>query len=168
MIYDLIKNYSVPIKWVISATKLKDGIDFTYAAKDYKGGPFIIPAEYRNATINARIAYWQTQGTIGTTTTTALTVPVTDTIRAVSTWTVNSANSAIAIADCGECSRYALFGYRFDGDIYVARALQCGRLYDAMVGGLRWYFYAQRNATNRHLYTPLSIGTKINLNKVNI
>ena len=98
MIYDLIKNYSVPIKWVISQTKLKDGIDFTYAAKDYKGGPFIIPAEYRNATINARIAYWQTQGIIGTTTTTALTLPVTYTIRAVPTWTVNSANSAIAIA----------------------------------------------------------------------
>ena len=90
MIYDLIKNYSVPIKWIISSTKLKDGIDFSYAGTDYKGGPFIIPAEYRNATINARIAYWQTQGVVGTTTTAAITVPVLYTLRTVPTWTLDS------------------------------------------------------------------------------
>ena len=96
MLYDLIKNYSVPIKWVVNGSKIKDGIDFTYNAKDYKGGPFIVPAEYRNATINARIAYWQTQGVVGTTTTAAITVPVLYTLRAVPTWTINTSNSYIA------------------------------------------------------------------------
>ena len=36
LLYDLVKNYGVPIKWVINPTKLKDGIDFTHNAVDYK------------------------------------------------------------------------------------------------------------------------------------
>jgi hypothetical protein len=29
MIYDLMRNYQVPVKWVINQSKLKDGADFT-------------------------------------------------------------------------------------------------------------------------------------------
>ena len=65
MIYDLIRNYNVPVKWVISQTKVKDGVDFTYNAVQYKGGTFIIPAEYRSATVNARITFWTGQGVVG-------------------------------------------------------------------------------------------------------
>src|SRR5689334_12275789 len=42
LIYDLLKNYNVPIKWVIGQGKLKDGADFTYNGTQYKGGTFII------------------------------------------------------------------------------------------------------------------------------
>ena len=38
LIYDLMINYKVPIKWVIEPTKSKDGTDFTYGATSYKGG----------------------------------------------------------------------------------------------------------------------------------
>src|SRR5437868_1504430 len=69
MLFDLIANYSVPIKWVIEPTKAKDGTDFTYNGVNYKGGPFIIPAEYINSTISSRISYWQTQGVQGVYTT---------------------------------------------------------------------------------------------------
>jgi hypothetical protein len=96
MIYDLIRNYNVPVKWVISQTKVKDGVDFTYNAVQYKGGTFIIPAEYRSAAVNARITYWTGLGVVGTTTTSALTVDVTQTIKAVPKWTLDSQNGAIA------------------------------------------------------------------------
>jgi hypothetical protein len=59
MLYDLVKNYNVPVKWVTIPTKLKDGIDLMYNSVDYKGGTFVLPAEYRSAAVNARIAYWQ-------------------------------------------------------------------------------------------------------------
>jgi hypothetical protein len=76
MLYDLINNYYVPVKWVIESTKLKDSADFTYNLVQYKGGPFIIPAEYITADIAARITYWQTQGVQGLYTISPLTVPV--------------------------------------------------------------------------------------------
>ena len=98
MLYDLVKNYGVPIKWVINPTKLKDGIDFTYNAVDYKGGTFIVPSEYRSAAINARITYWQSQGVVGVTTTTAVTVPVYTTIQVMPVWTLDAANGSIAQA----------------------------------------------------------------------
>ena len=44
MMYDLVKNYNVPIKWVINPSKTKDGVDLAHNGVAYKGGPFIIPA----------------------------------------------------------------------------------------------------------------------------
>lgn len=97
MIHDLIKNYRVQIKWVINPAKAKDGIDFTYNAIDYKGGTFVIPAKYRNATINARISYWQTQGVVGVTTTTAFSVDVTYSLKYSPRWTFDFQNGSIAL-----------------------------------------------------------------------
>jgi hypothetical protein len=82
MLFDLIINYSVPIKWVIEPTKVKDGIDFTHNGVNYKGGPFIVPAEYINSTIAGRISYWQTQGVQGAYTVSAISVPVYATLTA--------------------------------------------------------------------------------------
>ena len=80
MIYDLIVKYNVPIKWVIEPTKIKDGTDFIYNSIAYKGGPFIIPAEYIDATVSARIAYWESQGVKGLYITNAISVPVYSTL----------------------------------------------------------------------------------------
>ncbi len=82
MLYDLIVNYSVPVKWVIEPSKVKDGTDFTYNAVNYKGGPFIIPAEYINTTISNRISFWQTKGVQGVYTTSSISVPVYATLTA--------------------------------------------------------------------------------------
>ncbi len=76
MVYDLMVNYKVPVKWIIDPTKSKDGTDFIYSGTSYKGGPFIIPAEYINSTITGRISYWASQGVSGLYTTTAISVPV--------------------------------------------------------------------------------------------
>jgi hypothetical protein len=97
MVYDLVVNHKVAIKWVINPSKTKDGTDFTHAGVDYKGGPFIIEAVYRSASVNARIAYWQSQGVVGTTTTAVITVPVYTTIKAMPRWTLDKQNGSIAV-----------------------------------------------------------------------
>lgn len=96
LVYDLLKNYNVPIRWVISGTKAKDGTDFTYNGVDYKGGPFIIPAEFRTSAVNARITFWQGQGVQGVTTTSPITVPVYTILYVVPKWTLDAQNGAIA------------------------------------------------------------------------
>ena len=97
MIYDLMKNYQVPILWSISSTKAKDGIDFSIGAKNYSGGPFIIEADFITTDVSARITYWQTQGIIGVTTTSPVTVPVGTTIYKAPNWTLDKQNGIIAI-----------------------------------------------------------------------
>lgn len=96
MIYDLMKNHKVPIKWIISPTKLKDGEDFNYNGVSYKGGTFIIPAGYRNTAVNAKISAWQSQGVVGVTTTSPLTLNVTLTLTSIPRWTLDATNGLIA------------------------------------------------------------------------
>ena len=96
LIYDLIKNNNVPVKWVIGAGKIKDGVDFTYNAVQYRGGTFIIPAEYRSAAVNAKITFWMGQGVVGISTTSPLPVVVTQTLTAIPRWTLDAANGSIA------------------------------------------------------------------------
>jgi hypothetical protein len=96
MIYDLLKNYNVPIRWVINPAKVKDGIDFSHNGIDYRGGPFIVPAEYRTADVNARITFWQTQGVVGATTVSPIMVEVFEVLRAAPRWTLDQQNGSIA------------------------------------------------------------------------
>ncbi|MCB0522249.1 MAG: SprB repeat-containing protein [Lewinellaceae bacterium] len=96
LVYDLTKNYQVPVKWSIEPSKAKDGADFIYSGVTFRGGTFIIPAEFRTAAVNARITYWQGQGVQGVTTTSAVTVPVYATIRTAVRWTLDSKNGKIA------------------------------------------------------------------------
>ncbi len=98
LVYDLVRNYHVPVRWVISQTKIKDGPDFTYNGVAYKGGTFIIPAEYRTAAVNNRILYWQGLGVVGASTTTALTLDVTYIIKAAPRWTLDAQNGTVAEA----------------------------------------------------------------------
>lgn len=97
LVYDLLKNYQVPVKWVINQSKVKDGPDFTHNGITYRGGPFIIPAEYRTAAVNARITFWQGQGVQGATTVAPITVPVYATLFFAPKWTLDKQNGAIAV-----------------------------------------------------------------------
>ena len=96
MMYDLMKNYSIPIKWAIAPGKPKDGVDFIHNGIAYKGGTFIIPSEYRSATINARITYWQTQGVVGNTAVADFTTNIYMTLRSIPKWTLDAQNGKIA------------------------------------------------------------------------
>ncbi len=96
LIYDLIRNYKVPVKFIVNQLKAKDGVDFTYNAVQYKGGTFIIKSEYRSAAVNSRITFWTGQGVVGTTTTSSLTLNVTRTINSYPHWTLDAQNGQLA------------------------------------------------------------------------
>ena len=95
-IYDLLRNYQVPIKWVIGQGKSKDGNDFIYNSRAFKGGTFIIQKEYITPAVQARITYWAGQGVDFVTTTSPFTVDVTETIISAPRWALNSQNGSIA------------------------------------------------------------------------
>lgn len=93
LIYDLLKNDKIPVKWVISQTKGIDGIDFSFQGVDFRGGTFIIPAAFRNASVNGKISSY---GVSGITTTSPLTVNVTYTLKSAPRWTLDDQNGSIA------------------------------------------------------------------------
>jgi hypothetical protein len=95
MVYDLLRNFSVPVLWVINPAKAKDGIDFTHNAINYRGGAFIIPASFRTAAVNARITFWQGQGVVGATSVAPQTLPVFKTMTAAPNWTLDRENGDI-------------------------------------------------------------------------
>ncbi len=95
LVWDIIKNNKAQVRWVISQSKLKDGIDFTYNSIDYKGGTFIIPAEFRTAAVNAKISALSAIIT-SVTTTTPLIVNVTYNLKYTPRWTFDFDNGDIA------------------------------------------------------------------------
>jgi hypothetical protein len=76
MIYDLMVNYKVPIKWIIEPTKAKDGADFVHNGVTYKGGTFIILSQYISSAVTTRINYWVTQGVVGAYSVSSQSLPV--------------------------------------------------------------------------------------------
>ncbi|GEM_PF-3977829 len=98
LVWQLLHTHNIPIIWSINSTKLKDGVDFTYEGVDYRGGPFIISAEYRTPEVDAVIAAWQAQGVAGVTTTSEVTVPMNRVLNYSMNWTLNSDNGSIAKA----------------------------------------------------------------------
>ena len=93
LIYDLLKNDKIPVKWVISQSKVIDGVDFNHQGVDYRGGTFIIPASFRNASVNGKISSY---GVTGTNITSPLTVNVTYTLKSAPRWTLDDQNGKIA------------------------------------------------------------------------
>lgn len=64
LVYDLLVNENIPISWAINPSKSKDGIDFTIGSTDYKGGSFIIAAEYVDANVITKINNWKAKGVV--------------------------------------------------------------------------------------------------------
>jgi uncharacterized repeat protein (TIGR01451 family) len=98
MVYDLVVNYRVPVLWSINPAKAKDGIDFTFNSKDYKGGPFIIRAEHVTTTVSNVIRSWKTLGVQvdGPIASAATSVPIYDTINALAKLALDTDNGDIA------------------------------------------------------------------------
>ena len=65
LVYALVKDHNVPVKWAINPAKAKDGIDFTHNSIVYRGGVFIVPATFRTAAVDATIALWNGMGVVG-------------------------------------------------------------------------------------------------------
>lgn len=96
LVYEFLKTYNVPIRWVIGVSKAKDSADFTYNGTKYKGGTFIIPKEYITSTIKSRITYWKGQGVVMDSTTSSLSVTVTSILTSAPKWTISTVNTSIA------------------------------------------------------------------------
>lgn len=98
LVYDLLKNHKVPVRWMINSTKVKDGIDFSNNGINYRGGTFIIPVEFRNATINSVISGWESQGVIGATSVGEFTISDFQILHFAPEWTLDKTNGSIAAA----------------------------------------------------------------------
>ena len=96
LVWHLLHYFEVPVKWAINPNKEKDGIDFTYNGTAYRGGPFIISADFRTPQVDSLINAWQTQGVVGVTTTSEFTAPINRTLKYSMNWTLNKENGGIA------------------------------------------------------------------------
>jgi uncharacterized repeat protein (TIGR01451 family) len=99
LIYDLVINQGIPVKWAINPTKAKDGVDFTANAKDYKGSAFIIPAEYATSAAST-ITTWKAKGVVvdgGTAAFPSFTAPIFDTITSFPKAVLDTTNGPIAV-----------------------------------------------------------------------
>jgi uncharacterized repeat protein (TIGR01451 family) len=63
LVYELVAQKAIPVKWAIDSAKVREGIDFSAGGKSYKGGSFIIPAEYA-ADAAASVTAWKSQGVV--------------------------------------------------------------------------------------------------------
>ncbi|WP_207492125.1 PKD domain-containing protein [Aridibaculum aurantiacum] len=98
LVYDLLKNHNVPVKWVINPSKGKDGVDFSHNGTLYAGGTFVIPAEYRTPAVNAVLASWAAQGVVGNTSSADLSLPVYKTLTHAPTWVLDRTSGSLAVA----------------------------------------------------------------------
>ena len=98
LVYDLVKNYNVPVLWAINPNKVKDGADFTQDGVTYYGGPFIIKAGYLTSSVNTDIASWTSQGVIVRTTTTSGSIPIFKEINQAPVWVISTDNTTIPTA----------------------------------------------------------------------
>lgn len=96
LVWELLHEEQVPIKWAINSNKAKDGIDFTHNGVNYKGGPFIVLAQYRTTAVNAIISAWTAQGVVGATTVSDFMAPIDRTINYSMNWTLDQQNGGIA------------------------------------------------------------------------
>jgi uncharacterized repeat protein (TIGR01451 family) len=72
LIYRLVVSNQVVVNWAINPSKITDknpavtveGIDFVLNGKAYRGGPFIIPAEFVDPGVTNLIATWRAKGVV--------------------------------------------------------------------------------------------------------
>ena len=98
LVYELIRTHKVPVDWVILPGKARDGTDFNYTAKAYKGGPFIVRAQYASAAVVTAINNWRAQGVVvdGPIAASIANVPVYESLTAFGVTSLDATNGSIA------------------------------------------------------------------------
>jgi uncharacterized repeat protein (TIGR01451 family) len=95
LIYELVVKKGIPVKWAIDPNKVRDGADFVAGSKTYRGGSFIIPAEFA-AEAAATVNSWKAQGVVVDGPTTAgFTAPIYTNLDRFPNTVLDSANGAI-------------------------------------------------------------------------
>lgn len=80
MIYDLIRNHDVPVKWIMARPDENSQDEFNFNSVVYRKGAFIISARFITKSVSERISYWQSQGVISEFSSIPLTVYVDETL----------------------------------------------------------------------------------------
>ncbi len=97
LVYELLKTRTTPVKWIINPYKSKDGIDFIYKGRIFKGGPFIVTGNYRTPGVDSTIAKWVALGVRTYTTTSSTTVPVFITMMVAPQMVLDAQNGSLAV-----------------------------------------------------------------------
>lgn len=97
LIYQLVRNYKVPVIWSINPDKQKDAKDFTYNGVDYKGGTFIIEEGFITNAVKNLITTWQNKGVVGVYTTSPVVVPIYQHVTGFANLVVDSDNENLVI-----------------------------------------------------------------------
>jgi gliding motility-associated-like protein len=98
LIFALLKNNQVPVYSIINPSKTKDGIDFIYNGKSYKGGTYIISKEHITTQVAGVLTAWANQGVLIDYTNSDLTVLVDSKLTFVPRWTMDRDYGDIAIS----------------------------------------------------------------------
>lgn len=96
-INDMVRNQHVPVNWVINPDKTLYGTDFEADGIEFKGGPFIVEAEYIDNIIENRIRYWESKGVLGNYTESDMVVPVYAVITGFSNLGIDQQNEGLVI-----------------------------------------------------------------------
>jgi uncharacterized repeat protein (TIGR01451 family) len=97
LLYDLMVNKKIPVQWLIDPAKAKDAPDFVYNNKTYRGGPFVIPAEFA-AEAAATVATWRAAGVTIDAMPVAATLPVYATLHSWPKTVLDAGKGSIAAA----------------------------------------------------------------------
>jgi outer membrane protein OmpA-like peptidoglycan-associated protein len=97
LIYSLLKNEKIEIKWCINPKKIKDAADFTYRDTIFRGGAFIIPVSYLTDDIRELISAWEEKGVAGMYLKESVKVPVFTSLSVAPRWTLDRENGHIAV-----------------------------------------------------------------------
>lgn len=103
LVYDLVRNYNVPIKWIIAPGKTIDpltstyGTDFVHNSRTYRGGAFVIDQDYLTNAVRTRLTYWQGQGVDLDTMVSSQTLPIYQVITSFPNTVIDQANENLVI-----------------------------------------------------------------------
>jgi len=98
LIYELLAEYPVEIKWVINPEKKKDGIDFVIDEHEFRSGSFVIPVSYISSAVKNEIESWEKRGVVGLYLSKDENLPVFTNLSVAPKWTLDKQNGSIALA----------------------------------------------------------------------
>lgn len=95
LVYTLLQDFNVPVKWVINPSKTRDAVDFSYNNTSYRSGSFVVLAKYRTAEVNQLITEWQANGVVGESIQNELTLDVFATLNYAPRWTIDKSTGLL-------------------------------------------------------------------------
>jgi uncharacterized repeat protein (TIGR01451 family) len=99
LLQSLMIDHQIPVAWVINPVKSRDGIDFSHNGKDYRGGPFVIAAEFASQALPVIQDWVNNRGlaaSVVNTTVSTITVPVYETLTVFPRAVLDEDNGSIA------------------------------------------------------------------------